>query len=340
MIRSKAWETAILRLFSALFYVEQFALNHHGLSDAAKSTTPLNSMSTEKNHNPQKIFNRSGPPFVIAVVRPATPLRFGTCGGHSREISRRGRLRLTASQKGVNSACPRLRTHERCNDPPGHHALEWGAGQTSRSTQRTIEINPETLLTPETRKRLLRFDPMKKQTTFAALALLGTILLFSPAAGQTVATNPEAKLKELGIKLKTPAPPSANFIGAVKVGNLVFLSGQGPVKEDGTYMIGKVGKEFTLEEAKYAARLTGISLLESLKAEVGDLNKVKRIVKVLGMVNAVPEFDKHSQVINGFSDLMVEIFGENGRHARSAVGMGSLPRNIPVEIEMIVELKN
>jgi len=181
---------------------------------------------------------------------------------------------------------------------------------------------------------------MKKQTTLAALALLGITLLFGSAAAQTAAINPEAKLKELGIKLKTPAPPSANFIGAVKVGNLVFLSGQGPVKEDGTYMVGKVGKEFTLEEAKYAARLTGISLLESLKAEVGDLNKVKRIVKVLGMVNAVPEFDKHSQVINGFSDLMVEIFGENGRHARSAVGLGSLPRNIPVEIEMIVELKN
>ncbi len=181
---------------------------------------------------------------------------------------------------------------------------------------------------------------MKKENRLAVLTLLGIILLSAPASAQTAAANPEARLKELGIKLKRPAPPSANFIPAVKVGNLVFLSGQGPVKEDGNFMIGKVGKEFTLEEAKYAARLTGISLLEALKAELGDLNKVKRIVKVLGMVNAVPEFDKHSQVINGFSDLMVEVFGENGRHARSAVGMGSLPRNIPVEIEMIVELKN
>ena len=93
------------------------------------------------------------------------------------------------------------------------------------------------------------------------------------------------------------------------------------------------------DKAKEAARLTGISLLSSLKAEIGDLNKVKRIVKVLGMVNAVPTFDKHSQVINGFSDLMVEVFGENGKHARSAIGLGSLPMGIPVEIEMIVELK-
>ncbi|MFN7827599.1 MAG: RidA family protein [Acidobacteriota bacterium] len=181
---------------------------------------------------------------------------------------------------------------------------------------------------------------MKNTITTTILALLTIAILCGPATAQTGGVNPEARLKELGIKLKTPPPPSANFIGAVRVGNLVFLSGQGPLKEDGTYLTGKVGKEFNLEEAKYAARLTGISLLESLRAEVGDLNKVKRIVKVLGMVNAVPEFDKHSQVINGFSDLMVEVFGENGRHARSAVGLGSLPRNIPVEIEMIVELKN
>ncbi|MEY4167391.1 MAG: hypothetical protein RIR52_1215 [Acidobacteriota bacterium] len=181
---------------------------------------------------------------------------------------------------------------------------------------------------------------MKKQIAYIILISLAVIALNRSASAQTPAGDPEKRVRELGIKLKTPPPPSANFIGAVRVGNLVFLSGQGPLKEDGTYLTGKVGREFNLDEAKYAARLTGISLLESLKAEVGDLNKVKRIVKVLGMVNAVPEFDKHSQVINGFSDLMVEIFGENGRHARSAVGLGSLPRNIPVEIEMIVELKN
>ena len=104
-------------------------------------------------------------------------------------------------------------------------------------------------------------------------------------------------------------------------------------------MVGKVGEVFNREQAQEAARLTGVNLLEALKAEVGNLNNVKRIVKVLGMVNAVPSFDNHSQVINGFSDLMVEVFGENGKHARSAIGLGSLPRNIPVEIEMIVEMK-
>lgn len=192
----------------------------------------------------------------------------------------------------------------------------------------------------ENLKGLEATDIMKKLIAYLIALLTTMVVFYGGTSAQTAAVNPEAKLRELGIKLKTPPPPSANFIGAVRVGNLVFLSGQGPLKEDGTFMTGKVGREFSLDEAKYAARLTGISLLESLKAEVGDLNKVKRIVKVLGMVNAVPEFDKHSQVINGFSDLMVEVFGENGRHARSAVGLGSLPRNIPVEIEMIVELKN
>jgi enamine deaminase RidA (YjgF/YER057c/UK114 family) len=181
---------------------------------------------------------------------------------------------------------------------------------------------------------------MKKQIKYFLFILSASVLLVNAANAQSVSTSPEARIKELGIKLRTPGPSSANFLGAVRVGNLVYLSGQGPLKEDGTFMIGKVGKEFSFEEAKYAARLTGISLLESLKAEVGNLSNVKRIVKVLGMVNAVPEFDNHSQVINGFSDLMVEVFGENGRHARSAIGLGSLPRNIPVEIEMIVEMKN
>ena len=149
----------------------------------------------------------------------------------------------------------------------------------------------------------------------------------------------EKTLSDLGITLKTPGAPTANFVLAVEVGNLVFLSGHGPSKPDGQWVTGKVGSELSLEEGKDAARLTGISLLSSLKAEIGDLNKVKRIVKVLGMVNAVPNFDQHPQVMNGFSDFMVEVFGESGKHARSAVGMGSLPHNIPVEIEMIVELK-
>ena len=182
---------------------------------------------------------------------------------------------------------------------------------------------------------------MKIQIIFIVLLLSVSGLSTNSALAQAKAKDPETRIQELGIKLRTRGGNSTgSFIGAVRVGNLVYLSGQGPLIEDGKYIIGKVGKELNFEEAKNAARLTGISMLEALKASVGNLNNVKRIVKVLGMVNAVPEFDNHSQVINGFSDLMVEVFGENGRHARSAIGLGSLPRNIPVEVEMIVEMKD
>lgn len=171
------------------------------------------------------------------------------------------------------------------------------------------------------------------------ILLIVVLMLTQSSFAQNTEIDPEAKLKELGIELRVPGPPLANFVPAVRVGNLVFLSGQGPLKTDGKFMTGKVGKVYDIKQAQGAARLTGINLLEALKAEIGDLNKVKRIVKVLGMVNAVPDFDQHPKVMNGFSDFMVEVFGERGRHARSAVGMGSLPFNIPVEIEMIVELK-
>lgn len=182
---------------------------------------------------------------------------------------------------------------------------------------------------------------MKKQITFILLLLSVSALGINSVRAQAIATDPETRIQELGIKLRTRGGNSSgSFIGAVRVGNLVYLSGQGPLIENGKYIIGKVGKDLNFEEAKNAARLTGISMLEALKANVGNLNNVKRIVKVLGMVNAVPEFDNHSQVINGFSDLMVEVFGENGKHARSAIGLGSLPRNIPVEVEMIVEMKD
>jgi enamine deaminase RidA (YjgF/YER057c/UK114 family) len=181
---------------------------------------------------------------------------------------------------------------------------------------------------------------LKKQITFIIL-LLVSVLGVNSTQAQAIAADPETRIQELGIKLRTRGVTSSgSFIGAVRVGNLVYLSGQGPLIENGKYIIGKVGKDLNFEEAKNAARLTGISMLEALKANVGNLNNVKRIVKVLGMVNAVPEFDNHSQVINGFSDLMVEVFGENGKHARSAIGLGSLPRNIPVEVEMIVEMKD
>jgi len=179
---------------------------------------------------------------------------------------------------------------------------------------------------------------MKSLLSLSAAFFLALQLSVSPLVAQKN-SDPEKRLKELGITLKPPGKPIANFVTAVTVGKLVFLSGHGPVQENGEYMKGKVGADLDLNQAKEAARLTGISLLGALKSEIGDLNKVKRLVKVLGMVNAVPTFDQHPQVINGFSDLMVDVFGENGKHARSAVGLGSLPMNIPVEIEMIVELK-
>lgn len=147
------------------------------------------------------------------------------------------------------------------------------------------------------------------------------------------------RLAELGISLKTPSVPVANYVLAVTTGNLVFTAGHGPLQPDGKYVIGKVGKDLSVQEGVDAARLTGITLLSSLQQEIGDLNRIKRIVKVMGMVNATEDFTQHSTVINGFSDLMVEVFGENGKHARSAVGVASLPIGFAVEIEMIVELK-
>lgn len=150
--------------------------------------------------------------------------------------------------------------------------------------------------------------------------------------------DPEAKLEELNMLLPKPPEPVANFVGSVRTGNLVFLSGQGPLRFDGTLIQGVVGDDLTIEEGYEAARVAGLNLLSALRAEIGNLNKVKRIVKVLGMVNATADFKEHPTVINGCSDLMVEIFGEKGKHARAAVGMGSLPGNIAVEIEMIVEV--
>lgn len=147
------------------------------------------------------------------------------------------------------------------------------------------------------------------------------------------------RLKELKITLSKPGAPAANYIPARTSGNLVFLSGHGPRKPEGGHVQGKVGKDLTLEEGYAAARLTGLALLSSLEQEIGDLNRVKRFIKVLGMVNVGPSFTDMPKVINGFSDLMVEIFGKRGKHARAAVGMASLPANIAVEIEMIVEIE-
>ena len=125
----------------------------------------------------------------------------------------------------------------------------------------------------------------------------------------------------------------------VRTGNLLFLAGKGPQTEAGEYISGKVGRDLTVEEGYAAARRVGITQLGVLRSELGDLNRVVRIVKVLGMVNAADDFTDHPEVVNGFSDLMVEVFGERGKHARAAVGMGSLPRGIACEIELVVEVR-
>ena len=146
------------------------------------------------------------------------------------------------------------------------------------------------------------------------------------------------RLKELGITIASPRPPQANYVPTVRTGNLVFLSGTGPYLPDGGLITGKVGSDLTVERGYEAARWTMLALLANLQVEIGDLERVVRVVKLLGMVNCTPEFTRQPEVINGASDLLVEIFGERGRHARSAVGMIALPRDISVEIEMIVEV--
>ncbi len=149
----------------------------------------------------------------------------------------------------------------------------------------------------------------------------------------------DKKLKELGVELFVPGKPIANYVKAVRTGNLLFLAGHGPTKADGTNIQGKLGKDMTLEQGYMAARQTAISLLSTLKAELGDLNKVKRIVKVTGWVNCEPDFGDQPKVINGCSDLLVSVFGTKGMHARAALGANALPLGMPVEVEIIVELE-
>src|SRR5688500_14501532 len=170
-----------------------------------------------------------------------------------------------------------------------------------------------------------------KNITFIALLFITTTMN---------AQDAESRLKEKGIVLTIPSKPVANYVNAVRVGNLLYLAGKGPTRSDGTNVTGKVGKDLTVEQGYEAARLTAINHLSVLKAELGSLNKVKRIVKVLGMVNSTDDFKDQPKVINGYSDMMVEIFGEKGKHARSAVGMNSLPMNIAVEVEVIVEIED
>jgi len=151
----------------------------------------------------------------------------------------------------------------------------------------------------------------------------------------------ESRLKEKNITLPTPNTPVANYVGAVRAGNLLFVSGHGPLRTDGKPAVrGKLGRELSVEQGYQVAREVGLNLLATTRASLGSLDKVKRVVKVLGMVNSADGFGDQPKVINGFSDLMVEVFGEAiGKHARSAVGMAELPMGIPVEIEMVLEVE-
>ncbi len=168
--------------------------------------------------------------------------------------------------------------------------------------------------------------------------ILLVFLLTGCATTRTGPTDVNAVITALGLELPVLAAPTNNYVHAVTAGKLVFLAGKGPTRPDGSRVTGKLGRDLDVDAGYAAARLVGLAQLAALRQEVGDLNRIKRIVKVHGMVNATPDFTDHSKVINGFSDLMVEVFGERGKHARAAVGMGSLPGNIAVEIELVAEL--
>jgi enamine deaminase RidA (YjgF/YER057c/UK114 family) len=153
-------------------------------------------------------------------------------------------------------------------------------------------------------------------------------------------SKPETRIQELHLVLPKPPKPVAKYKTAVLAGNMLYVSGHGPLKADGSTIEGRLGADMTTEQGKEAARVVGLAILSTVRNTLGTLDKVKRLIKTLGMVNAAPDFKQHPHVINGFSELMAEVFGEDaGVGARSAVGMGSLPGNIPVEIECIFEVQ-
>jgi enamine deaminase RidA (YjgF/YER057c/UK114 family) len=151
--------------------------------------------------------------------------------------------------------------------------------------------------------------------------------------------TPEENLNKLAIQLSDASQPIATYVNLVRTGNLLFMSGKGPLKSDGTYITGKLGKDLTIDQGYEAARLAAICHLAVLKTELGDLGRIKKIVKVFGLVNCTDDFFDQPRVINGYSDLMVSVFEEKGRHARSAVGTNALPMNIAVEVEVIVQIE-
>ena len=178
----------------------------------------------------------------------------------------------------------------------------------------------------------------------AGVLLPTAVRVFAPRsalAQENVPTgNAENRLRKLEIELPPPPKPVAVYVPAVRVGNTLYASGHGPRRLDGTLVKGKLGQDLTLKQGYDAARIVGLNVLSSVRATLGSLDKVVRLVKVLGMVNCTLDFTQQPQVINGFSELMVQVFGEQaGKGARSAVGMGSLPSNIAVEIEAIFEVR-
>ena len=185
---------------------------------------------------------------------------------------------------------------------------------------------------------------MNKKYITQALSLIIVLIMITGCVQVDESTgidsnyNPEERLRELNITLPTPPQPVANYVNGVRAGNLIFLAGKGPKYPDGRELTGKLGGNITIDQGYEGARQTAINQLSVLKEMLGDLNKVKGIVKVLGLVNSSPNFIDQPKVVNGFSDLMVDVFGEKGKHARAAVGVNSLPRGQAVEIELVVEV--
>ena len=154
-------------------------------------------------------------------------------------------------------------------------------------------------------------------------------------------TNPERRLVELGLELPPAPKPMGTYVPGVQVGNLLFMSGLGPRRADGSMIQGKLGAGLTIEQGREAARLVALNMLANIRATLGSLDRVERVVKTLGMVNSAPDFDQHPKVIDGYADLFVEVFGpDRGRGARSAVGMAALPMQIAVEVETILQVRD
>ena len=181
----------------------------------------------------------------------------------------------------------------------------------------------------------MNLRPAFRVSLLACIVFAPASRLFAAASG----TSPEEKLAALKLTLPKASAPVANYVPAVRSGSLVFLAGQIPRGADGKVITGKVGRDATDQDANAAARACTLALLAALKQEIGDLNRVKRIVRVGGFVNAIDTFQGQSQVINGCSDLLVSLFGDRGKHARAAIGVASLPLGALVEIEMIVEVQ-